>query len=240
VGLEQGPLSLVSTIEELLERKNSGSGLENRDYGRRDSSRWPSGTLYPQKLSLTSPTSGGRSVGTVRLRTKASEFFFNTIRRSCQLLLLLALIILADSKPSPVIQTSEWPFRRILRCHADIMCDVREGGREEKGTRNSRGNWIRGRNWQSSLFRWDGVCPELRVTHPPSPYSYSCLPFALQLCPVRGPRVLVHIFQSLDRFCTSESSACFAYSYFSSLNLSIYPAALWSWVKLASNRNEKQ
>jgi hypothetical protein len=30
-GLEQGPLSLVMTIEELLERKSSGSGLETRD-----------------------------------------------------------------------------------------------------------------------------------------------------------------------------------------------------------------
>jgi hypothetical protein len=30
MGLEQGPLSLVSTVEELLERKNSGSGLEIR------------------------------------------------------------------------------------------------------------------------------------------------------------------------------------------------------------------
>jgi hypothetical protein len=28
-GLERGPLSLASTIEELLERKSSGSGLEN-------------------------------------------------------------------------------------------------------------------------------------------------------------------------------------------------------------------
>jgi hypothetical protein len=36
VGLERGPLSLVSATEELLERKSSGSGLENRDYGRRD------------------------------------------------------------------------------------------------------------------------------------------------------------------------------------------------------------
>jgi hypothetical protein len=36
VGLERGPLSLVSTIEELLERKISGSGLEIREYGRRD------------------------------------------------------------------------------------------------------------------------------------------------------------------------------------------------------------
>jgi hypothetical protein len=32
-------------------------------------------TLYPQKLALTSSTSGSRSVGIVRLRTKATEFF---------------------------------------------------------------------------------------------------------------------------------------------------------------------
>jgi hypothetical protein len=32
--------------------------------------------MYPQKLALTSPTSGGRSVGIVRSRTKATEFSF--------------------------------------------------------------------------------------------------------------------------------------------------------------------
>jgi len=31
--------------------------------------------LYPQKLALTSPTGGGRSVGMVRSRTKATEFY---------------------------------------------------------------------------------------------------------------------------------------------------------------------
>jgi hypothetical protein len=51
-------------------------GLESREYGRRDPSRSPRGTLYPQKLALTSPTSGGRSVGIVRSRTQATEFFF--------------------------------------------------------------------------------------------------------------------------------------------------------------------
>jgi hypothetical protein len=74
VGLERGPLSLVSTTEALLERKSSCSGLEIREYGRRDPSSWPRGTLYPQKLELTSPTSGGRSVGIVRSRTQATEF----------------------------------------------------------------------------------------------------------------------------------------------------------------------
>jgi hypothetical protein len=74
VGLERGPLSLVSTIEELLGRNSSGSGLENREYGRGDPLHWPRDTLYPQKLALTSPTYGGRSVGIVRSRTKATEF----------------------------------------------------------------------------------------------------------------------------------------------------------------------
>jgi hypothetical protein len=76
VGLERGPLSLVSKIEELLERKSSGSGLESREYGRRDSAPWPRGTLYPQKLALTSPTSGCRAVGIVRSQTQAMEFSF--------------------------------------------------------------------------------------------------------------------------------------------------------------------
>jgi hypothetical protein len=69
VGLERGPLSLVTIIEELLVWKSSGSSLENRMTGG-DPLRWPHDFLYPQKLALTSPTSGGRSVGIVRLRTK--------------------------------------------------------------------------------------------------------------------------------------------------------------------------
>jgi hypothetical protein len=64
VSLEWGPLSLT---EELLGRKSSGSGLETREYGRRD----------PQKLPITSPTSGGRSVGIVRSRTQTMEFFLS-------------------------------------------------------------------------------------------------------------------------------------------------------------------
>jgi hypothetical protein len=62
VGLERGPLSLVSTTEELLGRNSSVSGLENREYGRRDSSRWPHGTLSPQKVG-TSLADKWRSLG---------------------------------------------------------------------------------------------------------------------------------------------------------------------------------
>jgi hypothetical protein len=75
MGLERGPLSLVSTIEELLERKSSSSGLENRYYGRRGSAALT--TQHPsisKNLALTLPTSGSCSVGIVRSQTQATEF----------------------------------------------------------------------------------------------------------------------------------------------------------------------
>jgi hypothetical protein len=50
VGLERGPLSLVSTTEELLGRKSIGSGLEKREYSRRDPSRPPRGTPLSEKV----------------------------------------------------------------------------------------------------------------------------------------------------------------------------------------------
>jgi hypothetical protein len=75
LSLERGPLSLASTIEGLLGRKSSGSGLENR-YGRRGYAALT--TRHPLS-SLTSPTSGGRSVRIVRSRTEVKElaFFFS-------------------------------------------------------------------------------------------------------------------------------------------------------------------
>jgi hypothetical protein len=71
VGLKWGPLSLLSTIKELLERKSNGSGLENRVYGRGNPT-----TRHPlsAKIGTTSSTSGGRSVDIVLLPTKATGF----------------------------------------------------------------------------------------------------------------------------------------------------------------------
>jgi hypothetical protein len=100
VGLERGQLSLVSTIEELLGRNSSGSGLESREYGRRDPSLWPRGTLYPQKLTLTSQTRGGCSVGIVRSRTQITEFSFFLVyfsNRKSWVSLSVILSTLADS-----------------------------------------------------------------------------------------------------------------------------------------------
>jgi hypothetical protein len=90
VGLERGPLSHVTTIEELLERKSSGSGLGSREYGSRDPSLWPRGSLYLQTLTLTWPISGYRSVSIVRSQTKAAEL-------SPYHILLSALLILSHT-----------------------------------------------------------------------------------------------------------------------------------------------
>ena len=48
--------------------------------------------LYPQKLALTSPTGGGRSVGIVRLRIKATEFIdFLDLLQNCKFKNLLGM-----------------------------------------------------------------------------------------------------------------------------------------------------
>jgi hypothetical protein len=70
---------LVNTIEELLGGESSGSALEIREYGRRDPSSWLHGTHYPQKLALSSPIRGGRSLSIVRSRTQATEFRFSLV-----------------------------------------------------------------------------------------------------------------------------------------------------------------
>jgi hypothetical protein len=75
-GLERGPLSLVSTTEELLDRKVAAPvyKTENTAVGNRHANHVaPS---IRKKLAITSPTSGVRSVGMVRSRTQTMEFSF--------------------------------------------------------------------------------------------------------------------------------------------------------------------
>jgi hypothetical protein len=75
VGLERGPFSLVSTLEELFGRKSSGFGLESREYDHGDLSRRSRGTLYTQKLAQTSPTSGGTLDSGSRIQAKEFSSF---------------------------------------------------------------------------------------------------------------------------------------------------------------------
>jgi hypothetical protein len=84
VGLERGPLSLVSTTEELLDRKvaapvykteNTAVGIRHADHVAPSISK---------TLAITSPTSGGRSVGIVRSPTKTMGFFLKIPTRKCK------------------------------------------------------------------------------------------------------------------------------------------------------------
>jgi hypothetical protein len=89
----QGPLSIVSTTEELLEWKNSSSGLENRDYSRGIRHADHATSLYPQKLELTSPACGSSSVGIVHSRTYATEFSFLFFRIERMLIRTFCLVL---------------------------------------------------------------------------------------------------------------------------------------------------
>jgi hypothetical protein len=76
VVLDKGPLSLVSTIEELIGRKSSGSGLETENMAVEICHADYEAPLSA-KLALISPKSGGRSVGIVCSQAQATEFFFS-------------------------------------------------------------------------------------------------------------------------------------------------------------------
>jgi hypothetical protein len=62
----------------------------------------PRGILYPQKLALTSPTSGGRSVDIVRSRTQTTEFVFVFVLL-CRLSKIVESLNSADSQLAVVV-----------------------------------------------------------------------------------------------------------------------------------------
>jgi hypothetical protein len=76
VGLVRGPLSLMSTIKELLERKRSGSDLETRDHGRRGSAAL---TRRHPSIRTNFADKRRRSVGIVRSRTEDTELLYINI-----------------------------------------------------------------------------------------------------------------------------------------------------------------
>ena len=72
--------------------------------------------LYPQKLALTSPTDGGRSVGIVRVRTKATEFSFSFMVRVYAALVLTVFeieFLLKGSQSTADKKSSESLVKRI-------------------------------------------------------------------------------------------------------------------------------
>jgi hypothetical protein len=84
VGLERDPLSLMIQLRSFLEEKVAAPVKKTKVTAVGYPSRWPRVTLYPQKLALTLPTSGGSSVSIVLSRTQATEFFFHVCMPTCK------------------------------------------------------------------------------------------------------------------------------------------------------------
>jgi hypothetical protein len=118
-------------------RNSSGFGPGNREYGRGDRMRWPRDIPYPRKLALTSPTSSGRSVVIVRLRTKATDFLW----RKC--LRRLSDVVERTSKQYEQLHTLSRQQNPIFPCH-------RAGVK---------------RRWHSTFaFRWCSVWTSVRTS----------------------------------------------------------------------------
>jgi hypothetical protein len=76
VGLERGSLSLVSATEELLDRKVAAPVYKTENAAVEIRHADHVAPSIRKKLTITSPTSGGRSVGVVRSRSQTMKFFF--------------------------------------------------------------------------------------------------------------------------------------------------------------------
>jgi hypothetical protein len=77
VGLERGPLILVSTTEELLDRKVAAPVWKSENTAVGNSHADHVAPSIHKKLAITALTSGGRSVGIVLSRTQTMEFSFS-------------------------------------------------------------------------------------------------------------------------------------------------------------------
>jgi hypothetical protein len=76
VGLKRGPLSLVSTTEELLDIKVAAPVWKTEDTAVEIRQADYVAPSICKTMAITSPTSGCRSVDIFRLRTQAMEFSF--------------------------------------------------------------------------------------------------------------------------------------------------------------------
>jgi hypothetical protein len=92
VFVERGPLSLVSTTEELLRRKSSGPGLQSRTYGYRYPSCWPRDTPHWCDACFT----------ITRVMFSCSVFF---LRRQC--FLKYAMVYYSNNKTNSMVWVRE-------------------------------------------------------------------------------------------------------------------------------------
>jgi hypothetical protein len=93
---------------------------------------WLRNALYPQELALTSPTSGGRSVGIVRSRTEATEFVLVIVTPSTNCIVLWTISSYCLSEPA-----------KTLRLHLALPdCEVCKDNRLQVWLKRRQVNWI--------------------------------------------------------------------------------------------------
>jgi hypothetical protein len=102
-------------------------GLENQDYGRRGSAaltmRHP---LYPQKLALTSPTSGVRSVGIVCSQTQATELV--SYRKVYNLIMAVIRVFVNDHQIFIIFYVQRSATNHLPLCRTVVtLCIARVG-----------------------------------------------------------------------------------------------------------------
>jgi hypothetical protein len=90
--------------------KNSGSGLEIQEYDFRDPLCCPRNTLYPQKWTLTSPSSGSHLPGIVSSQTKATEFV-------CLFFVITVIIIIIITANGFLLSGELDAKRTVIKCH---------------------------------------------------------------------------------------------------------------------------
>jgi hypothetical protein len=86
-----------------------------------NTSRWPRDTFYPQKLVLTSPTSGGRSVGIVRSRNEADRFRLDSLFRLSGTVILWFSV--CDLHSCWTHGQSHFDFRNCEDLNVGVNCD---------------------------------------------------------------------------------------------------------------------
>jgi hypothetical protein len=115
VGLERGPLSPMSTIEELPGRNNSGFGLEIWEYGLRDSLHWPCYTLYPQTCLCLSIWSNICKVATCAIMKKWKWLLVKGCK--CDSLITAARAFLNLYQAMGQVHQCAWGIRCIILIH---------------------------------------------------------------------------------------------------------------------------